>query len=225
MLQNGFQKSLGARLARRAKKLVRRALFNDAPRLHEHHPVRDAAELDAAGLSPSANPRLVRGFDYYTRTTFEFASHALEGSQNAIGGGGRYDGLAELLGGPSTPGIGFGIGIERVLLACDAEGAFAVAPRVPEAFVVDVTGGEIARDLVGKLRDLGLHVERAYDARSMKSQLKQADKSGASIAILIGPDEMASRSVTIRALRDDREQKTIAIDESLKRVQQTGEFL
>jgi len=190
----------------------------------EHHD-RVLRGLHAAGLSPSANPRLVRGFDYYTRTTFEFASQSLEGAQNAIGGGGRYDGLAELLGGPPTPGIGFGIGIERVLLACDAEGAFAVAPIVPEAFVVDVTGGEIARDLVGKLRDLGLHVERAYDARSMKSQFKQADKSGAPVAILIGPDEMSSGSVTIRALRDDREQMTIAIDELLARVQQTGEFL
>ena len=72
--------------------------------------------------------RLVRGFDYYTRTTFEFASGALESAQNGIGGGGRYDGLVEMLGGPPTPGIGFGIGIERLLLACDAEGVFAVDP-------------------------------------------------------------------------------------------------
>ena len=72
--------------------------------------------------------RLVRGFDYYTRTTFEFASGALESAQNGIGGGGRYDGLVEMLGGPPTPGIGFGIGIERLLLACDAEGVFPVAP-------------------------------------------------------------------------------------------------
>ena len=75
----------------------------------------------------TADFRLVRGFDYYTRTTFEFASAAMEAAQNGIGGGGRYDGLVEMLGGPATPGIGFGIGIERVLLACDAEGTFAVS--------------------------------------------------------------------------------------------------
>ena len=99
--------------------------------------------------------RLVRGFDYYTRTTFEFASAALESAQNGIGGGGRYDGLVEMLGGPPTPGIGFGIGIERLLLACDAEGVFAVAPVPLDAFVVDVTGGEAARDLTAELRGPG----------------------------------------------------------------------
>ena len=77
-------------------------------------------------------PRLVRGLDYYTRTTFEFASAALDAAQNAVGGGGRYDGLVEALGGPPTPGIGFGIGIERVLLACDAEGVSrSIRPRPP----------------------------------------------------------------------------------------------
>ena len=75
--------------------------------------------------------RLVRGFDYYTRTTFEFSAAGLEAAQNAVGGGGRYDGLVELLGGPPTPGIGFGIGIERVLLACDAEGVFPRRPAPP----------------------------------------------------------------------------------------------
>ncbi len=84
--------------------------------------------LQALGVSFEIAPRLVRGLDYYTGTTFEFASDALDAAQNAIGGGGRYDRLAEDMGGPATPGIGFGIGIERVLLACDAEAAFG-APR------------------------------------------------------------------------------------------------
>ena len=88
---------------------------------------------------------LVRGLDYYTRTTFEFAAHALDSAQDAIGGGGRYDGLVEQLGGPArTPGIGFGAGIERILLACDAEGVFAGARGHGRVFVVDTAGGHDA---------------------------------------------------------------------------------
>ena len=99
----------------------------------------------------------MRGLDYYTRTTFEFAADALDAAQNAIGGGGRYDGLVEEMGGPPTPGIGFGSGIERMLLACDAEGVFAAPePRV-DVFVVDTTGGDAgARDLTHELRAAGL---------------------------------------------------------------------
>jgi histidyl-tRNA synthetase len=171
-----------------------------------------------------ANQRLVRGFDYYTRTTFEFTSSALEGAQNAIGGGGRYDGLVEQLGGPATPGIGFGIGIERALLACDAEGVFAASPPVPAAFVVDVTGGGAARDLVATLRSKGLFVERAYDGRSMKAQFKAADRSGAPVALLIGADELAAGSVTIRALREQRDQITKPLGELLTGIEQTGEI-
>ena len=82
----------------------------------------------------------MRGLDYYMRTTFEFAAEALDTAQNGIGGGGRYDGLAEELGAPPTPGIGFGLGIERMLLACDAEGVFPVPPAPVDVFVVDTTG-------------------------------------------------------------------------------------
>ena len=180
--------------------------------------------LRAEGVAFVANDRLVRGLDYYRKTTFEFSSQALEGSQNAIGGGGRYDGLVELLGGPATPGIGFGIGIERVLLACDAEAAFQVSPRVPDAFVVDVTGGEAARSLVSTLRRRGLFVERAYDGRSMKAQLKAADRSGAALALLIGGEELATASVTLRALRENREQVTKTIEDFLAGIDNTGEI-
>jgi histidyl-tRNA synthetase len=188
------------------------------------HHERVLAGLDAAGIAYVRNDRLVRGFDYYTRTTFEFSSAALEGAQNAIGGGGRYDGLVELLGGPPTPGIGFGIGIERVLLACDAEGCFVVPAPVPAAFVVDVTGGEAARDLVAALRQRGLRAERAYDGRSMKSQLKAADRSGAPLALLIGSEELAQKSVTIRALRETREQTAVSVEELLDAIEDTGEI-
>ena len=148
--------------------------------------------LDALGVPATIDHRLVRGFDYYTRTTFEFASGALEAAENAVGGGGRYDGLVEMLGGPPTPGIGFGIGIERVLLACDAEGVFPVDPTPLDAFVVDVTGGTAARDLTAALRRAGLRADRAFDDRSMKSQLKAADRSGARVALIVGPEELAA---------------------------------
>ena len=143
--------------------------------------------LDALGVAYELDHRLVRGFDYYTRTTFEFASTALEAAQNGIGGGGRYDGLVEMLGGPPTPGIGFGMGIERILLACDAEGVFPVSPPPLDAFVVDTTGGAAARDLTAALRAAGLSADRAFDDRSMKAQFKAADKSGARLGAHRGP--------------------------------------
>ena len=130
------------------------------------------------GIEHHLEPRLVRGFDYYTRTTFEFAADALDAAQNAVGGGGRYDGLIDKLGGGDVPGIGFGIGIERLLLACDAEGCFAEEPPNPDAFVVDLTGGTAARAICEELRSAGLGAERAYDGRSLKAQLKLADRSG-----------------------------------------------
>jgi histidyl-tRNA synthetase len=172
------------------------------------HFARVRAGLDALGIAHRLEPRLVRGLDYYTRTTFEFAGLALDSAQNAVGGGGRYDGLAEAIGGPATPGIGFGIGIERLLLACDAEGCFPVAPPKPDAFVIDLTGGEEARDLVDELRGAGLVALRAYDGRSPKSQMKQADKSGARVAVIIGSEELSTGVVTLRPLRDAGDQKT-----------------
>ena len=197
-----------------------RAATADAPGLADHlcdpcrqHFDRVCAGLDAGGVPYVLDHRLVRGFDYYTRTTFEFASQALESAQNGIGGGGRYDGLVEMLGGPPTPGIGFGIGIERLLLACDAEGVFPVAPVPLDAFVVDVTGGEAARDITAALRRAGLRADRAFDGRSMKSQLKSADRSGARVAVIIGPDEVAAGSVTVRPLRGTGDQRTVPLIE------------
>jgi histidyl-tRNA synthetase len=189
----------------------------DAPRLVDHlcGPCREHFDRVQAGLRALDIPfdldhRLVRGFDYYTRTTFEFASQALDAAQNGIGGGGRYDGLVEMLGGPATPGIGFGIGIERVLLACDAEGVFSVSPPVLDAYVVDVAGGESARDLTAALRRAGLRADRAFDGRSMKSQLKSADKSGARLALIVGPDEVTAGTVSVRPLRGEGTQQTVS---------------
>jgi histidyl-tRNA synthetase len=193
-----------------------RQATEDAPALVDHlcdpcraHFARVVAGLDALGVGYRFDHRLVRGFDYYTRTTFEFASGALESAQNGIGGGGRYDGLVEMLGGPPTPGIGFGIGIERLLLACDAEGVFPVEPVPLDAFVVDVTGGEAARDLTAELRGAGMRADRAFDGRSLKSQMKGADRSGARVALIVGPDEVAAGTVTVRPLRGGGDQRTV----------------
>jgi histidyl-tRNA synthetase len=159
--------------------------------------------LGALGIPFAIDTRLVRGLDYYTRTTFEVQASALESAQNGIGGGGRYDGLAELLGGPPTPGVGFGTGVERVLLACDAEGVFPVPPSAVQVFVVDATGGEEARDLTAELRRAGLACDRSWDGRSMKAQFRAADRSGARLAVVIGTEERASGKAKLQALDGD----------------------
>jgi len=156
--------------------------------------------LRALGIDFVVEPRLVRGLDYYTGTTFEFASEALDAAQNAIGGGGRYDRLAEDMGGPATPGIGFGIGIERVLIACDAEGVFAAGDRCLDAFVVDLVGGTEPLVIVEELRSAGLAVDRAYGARAMKRQFAAADKSGARFGLILGAKELDAGLVGVKDL-------------------------
>jgi histidyl-tRNA synthetase len=193
-----------------------RAATEDAPRFVDYlcdpcreHFARVRAGLEAVGVPYQIDHRLVRGFDYYTRTTFEFAAEALDAAQNGIGGGGRYDGLVELLGGDPTPGIGFGIGIERVLLACDAEGTFPVVAPPLDAYVIDTAGGSEAVVLTAELRRAGLRADRAFDGRSMKSQIKSADRSGALVALVVGPQELAAGTVGFRPLRSDDEQRTV----------------
>jgi len=159
------------------------------------------AGLAALGAPYRIDTRLVRGLDYYTRTTFEYAAEALESAQNAVGGGGRYDGLVEAMGGPATAAIGFALGVERILLACDAEGVLAPSGSSPEVFVVDFAGGEAARDLTFALRAAGVRADRAFDGRSPKSQFKAADRSGARLALVVGPDEAAASTVAIKDLR------------------------
>jgi histidyl-tRNA synthetase len=197
-----------------------RAATEDAPHFLDYlcdpcraHFERVRAGLDLLGVGYVIDHRLVRGFDYYTRTTFEFAADALDAAQNGIGGGGRYDGLVQMLGGDETPGIGFGIGIERVLLACDAEQVWSTASAVAasplHAYVIDTTGGEVAVALTAELRRAGLRADRGFDGRSMKSQIKSADRSGALVALVVGPQELAAGTVGFRPLRSDAEQRTI----------------
>ncbi len=204
-----------------------RDVVRDAPRLPDHvsgdavaHFERVQAGLGALEIPFVIEPLLVRGLDYYTRTTFELQASALDTAQDAIGGGGRYDGLVEALGGPPTPGIGFALGIERILLACNAEDTFGVSDTSVEVFVVDVAGGESARDLVAELRRGGIAADRAFDQRSMKAQMKSADRAGARLALIVGPDELSSGTVTVRDL-EGGDQEVVARADALDRVRKT----
>ncbi len=174
--------------------------------------------LDSLGIPYSMSPRLVRGFDYYTKTVFEFVGDALGGSQNAVGGGGRYDRLVEDLGGPPTAGMGFALGVDRILLACDAEGVFPGPATAIEVFVVDVTGGGHALDVCTRLHEAGIGADRAYGGRSMKAQMKVADRSGAPFAAIIGEDEVAAGEVTLRDLRGEAGQRRVALDDLVRDV-------
>ncbi len=166
--------------------------------------------LEALSIPFTIQPLLVRGLDYYTRTTFEYAGTALESAQNALGGGGRYDGLVAAMGGPDTPGVGFALGMERILLALEAESATPPPPAPLDAFVVDFAGGAAARALTSRLRAEGLRVDRAFDNRSPKAQFKAADRSGARLALVVGPDEVAAGTVGIKDLKKGGEQVTVA---------------
>lgn len=170
------------------------------------HFERVQAGLVALGVPFVRDERLVRGLDYYRHTTFEYAGGTLDSAQNALGGGGRYDGLVEDLGGPSTPGIGFALGLDRTLIACDDEGVFSAVPHHLDAFVVDTTGGREALTITDSLRRSGLSADRAFEGRSMKSQMKAADRSGARFAVIVGADEVANDVVLVRDLRHDSEQ-------------------
>ena len=175
--------------------------------------------LRSIGVAFTLENRLVRGLDYYTHTLFEFAADALVSSQNAIGGGGHYDNLVEQLGGPPTPGIGFGLGIDRILLACDAEGVFGAPRRLVQVFVVDTTGGSAAVSLTHELRRAGIGADRSFDGRSMKAQFKAADRSGAAVALVVGSDEAAAGTVVIRDLRAS-DQVVVRRSDVLAEVQQ-----
>jgi histidyl-tRNA synthetase len=162
--------------------------------------------LDDLGIEYELAPRLVRGFDYYTSTTFEFVSDALDAAQNAVAGGGRYDQLAEAMGGPPTPGIGFGIGIERLLVVADAVEAVGAERAGLDVFVVDgLTGSREALVLTHELRQAGLRVDRAYGGRSVKAQFKVANRSDAGFAVTLGAAEFARGEVKVKHMESGTE--------------------
>ncbi|HET7236616.1 MAG TPA: histidine--tRNA ligase [Actinomycetota bacterium] len=165
------------------------------------------------GLQPLVSPTLVRGLDYYTRTAFEFVSEVLSQAQATLFGGGRYDGLAEALGGPPVPGVGFGMGLERVLLALHDEGVDPPEEGGSEAFVVGIgRGRSVARDLVRSLRDAGLAADAAFEERPLKAQLKMADRAGAVYAAIVGDREVEAGVVTLRRLSDGEQEEVALAD-------------
>jgi len=182
-------------------------LIETAPQIGDYLTKKSAADFEIVqeglhqlGISFEIAPRLVRGLDYYTGTTFEFQSDALDAAQNAIGAGGRYDGLVEQMGGRPTAGIGFGIGIERVLIVCDAEGVFGPPEPAIDVFVIDTVGGLAGLTLVSELRAVGLSAERSYGSRSMKKQWSAADRAGARWGVLLAPRELAEGKVGVKHL-------------------------
>jgi histidyl-tRNA synthetase len=162
------------------------------------------ASLEAAGIAFHHDPRLVRGLDYYTRTAFEFVSGVLSPGQSTVCGGGRYDGLAEVLGGAPTPGVGFGMGLDRVLLAMEGEGLAVPSPRTPRCFVVAIgpEAREVRDGLLRRLRDGGVAAAAAFDERPLGAQLRMADRAGAAYAVIVGEREIGTGVVTMRRLSD-----------------------
>ena len=169
--------------------------------------------LKAAEVDFSIDDRLVRGLDYYTKTAFEIQYPPL-GAQSAVAGGGRYDGLIEEIGGSPTPAVGFAAGIERILNALEMQGLLPSSENKSDAFLVAV-GDEaetIAFELLTKLRRAGLTVSMDFAKRSMKAQMKQAGKSNAKFALIIGEDEVKNNTVTVKNLGNS-EQQNISINE------------
>lgn len=172
--------------------------------------------LDLWDLPWRESHRLVRGLDYYTRTTFEILGNAL-GAQNALLGGGRYDGLVKSLGGPDRTGIGFAAGMERLVIAMPDQGGDDALPRV-----VVVAAGEDARPealrLLRELRRAGLSAHMELEARSMKAQMKRADRLAARVAVIVGADELARGEVTLRLMQAS-EQRAVPRAEVVSAVQ------
>ncbi len=157
--------------------------------------------LDSVKIAYQINPRMVRGLDYYTGTTFEF-DHPLLGAQSGIGGGGRYDGLMGSLGGADVSGIGFGLGVDRVLMACKAEKTLPLDIKPLELFIAPITdeAKSFGFKLLSQLRDAGIKCDMAYGDRGLKGAMKAADKSGATYALVIGDDEIASGTCELKMM-------------------------
>jgi histidyl-tRNA synthetase len=198
-----------------------RAVAAGAPRITDHlcdacgaHFAEVREGLRGAGLDAAVTPTLVRGLDYYTRTAFEFVADGLSAQQGTLFGGGRYDGLAEALGGPHVPGVGFGMGLERVALALEAEGV--VPPEEAALAVYIVAIGDDARDhgrgLLTALRDAAINADMAFEERPLKAQLKLADRARATYAAIVGDREVADGTVTLRRMADGVQETVLAAD-------------
>ena len=196
-----------------------REMLADAPLMADHlsaaskeHYERVKTHLNDLGVAFTENPWLVRGLDYYTKTTFEFVHDGL-GAQSGIGGGGRYDGLMAELGGAELSGIGFGLGLDRTLLACEAEGMTPGGQSRCEVYCVPL--GEAAKrhlvHVAGDLRKSGTRVEVAYGGKGLKGAMKSADRSGARFALVVGERDLESGTAQLKELSSG-EQRTVALD-------------
>ncbi|MCF3100868.1 histidine--tRNA ligase [Streptomyces roseoverticillatus] len=201
------------------KQLVGAPLFRDhlceACKAY-HEQVREL--LTAAGVEFEDDPKLVRGLDYYTRTTFEFVHDGL-GSQSAVGGGGRYDGLSEMIGGPALPSVGWALGVDRTVLALEAEGIALDLPSPTAVYAVPL--GEEARrvlfGLVTELRRKGVATDFAYGGKGLKNAMKSANRSGARFAVIAGERDLAEGNVQLKDL-ESGEQKAVALADVVEEV-------
>jgi histidyl-tRNA synthetase len=174
--------------------------------------------LDAVGIAYQINHRLVRGLDYYTKTVFELWGEGL-GAQAALCGGGRYDGLVELLGGPPTPGVGFATGLERIIMSMQDQGITPPALQKPEIFIAYLSDAarRVAIKLVTDLRNAGIGARIAFGGRSLKAQMRDADRTGSRFALILGDDEVAAQTVILRDLAHS-EQHAIPLPEAISHV-------
>lgn len=194
--------------------------LTDAPLLRDylcdacktyHEEVREL--ITAAGVVFEDDPKLVRGLDYYTRTTFEFVHDGL-GSQSAVGGGGRYDGLSEMIGGPSLPSVGWALGVDRTVLALEAEGIELDIPSATSVFAVPL-GEEARRILFAKVTELrknGVAADFAYGGKGLKAAMKAANRSGARYALVLGERDLAEGVVQLKDM-ESGEQTAIGVNE------------
>lgn len=194
--------------------------LGDAPLLRDylcdackayHEEVREL--ITAAGVSFEDDPKLVRGLDYYTRTTFEFVHDGL-GSQSAVGGGGRYDGLSEMIGGPALPSVGWALGVDRTVLALEAEGVELELPATTSVFAVPL-GEEARRVLFAKVTELrknGIAADFSYGGKGLKGAMKNANRSGARYTVVAGERDLAEGVVQLKDM-ESGEQTAVGVNE------------
>ncbi len=201
-----------------SKEQATRLVMDEAPVISDHLCDACAKHFDEVrslltdlGIEFTLDPRLVRGLDYYTRTAFEYVAGGL-GSQNAVGGGGRYDGLSESLGGPPLPGIGFALGVDRIVLASgDREGGAVGSPVAVYVVALGTEAGRAALRLATELRRRDIGVDLDLMGRAMRGQMRDAVRSGATWAAIIGQQELESKEVTLKHLAGG-EQRRVAVD-------------
>ena len=215
-----------------SKEAKTQALLNDAPSLvnylddaDKQHLAQLTSILDATGVNYEINPRLVRGLDYYGKTVFEWVTDRL-GAQGTVCAGGRYDALVEQLGGRPTPAIGFAMGVERLILLMQT--LDVVPAEIYDTLDIYIVAmGDVAAEALGLAETLRnalpyLRIQTHCGGGNFKNQMKKADKSGAHIALILGEDELANNSVSIKYLRSDRAQHTLSVDELVKQLSTTG---